>query len=189
MQKRRWTEPRSLELQCWIKFIRRHSNLLPPAAPSLQPPQSELDLFTKVVNIRHLGVHRRVLDFPAILRYLDAAQEFAALHQDSEVGASISHIARDLQEVYNDFVLRQGGLKDTLQLKIHDIRLQQATLEEQAKVEADRLNQQYLAEAGTKVDGLLRGRWQHQAVRHESPFSGSSDIDDILMEAASLMGH
>jgi len=146
-----------------------------------------LDLFTKVVNIRHLGVHRRVLDFPAILQHLDAAQAFATLHQDSEVNASISHIARGLQEVYSDFVLRQGGLKDNLQLKIHDIRLQQAALEKQAKIEADRLNQQYLAEAATKVDGLLRGRWQHQAVRHESPFSGSSDIDDILMEAVSLM--
>ncbi|KAK5948000.1 hypothetical protein OHC33_010984 [Knufia fluminis] len=187
MQKRRWTEPRSLELQCWIKFIQRRSNVFPSAAPPLRPPPSKSDLFARVVNIRHLGVHRRVLDFPTILRYLDAAHAFAVLHRDPEVSGRIAHIAHNLQEVYDDVVVQQGGLKDKMQLKLDEICLQQAALEEQTKIEADRLNQQLLADAGTKVDQLLGGRRPPQAVRKESPFADWSDIDDILLEAASRM--
>lgn len=189
MHKRRWTEPRSLELQCWVRFIKIHSNLIPTTAPSLQPPESEKDLFTKVVNIRHLGVHRRALDLSAILQYLNAAQKFADLHRDSEASARISHAVNSLTDIYNDFTQQQDGVRNNLQLNIQEIRLQQAALEQQAKVEAERHNEQYLVDAGTKVAELLRGSCQpkkSQAIRSESPFSESFDIDAILMEAALL---
>lgn len=73
---------------------------------------------------------------------------------------------------------------------MHEIRVQQATLEQQAKTEVDELNRKYLTEAGTTLNDQLC-RWPQQAsrvpVRADTPLDEPSDIDEILMEAATLM--
>ena len=192
MQKRRWIEPRSLELQCWVRFVKNHSDAISSAAPPLRPPESESDLFAKVVNIRHLGVHRRSLDLPMMLQYLVTAQTFATLHGDTEVSAKVSYIATRLQSVHKDINKRQGQLVDDLQSTIHNIRSQQAALEKTAKAEVVRANQDNLEQAGLQVNALLDDlRWQkdERRLRDDSPFSAPSDIDEILMEAASLLFH
>lgn len=125
-----------------------------------------------------------------ILQYFNAAQKFADLHGDTTVSAEILQVIHSLQEINNDITMQQDEVRNNLQQNIHEIRLQQVAFEQRGKNEADRHNEQYLAEAGIKVDKLLHG-WGElrklQAIRGESPFSESFDIDTILMEAALLM--
>ena len=60
-------------------------------------------------------------------------------------------------------------MRNDLQLNIHEIRSQQAVPEQQAKIEADRHNEQHLVEAVTKVNGLLRDLCQPKNNNNKIP--------------------
>lgn len=143
-----------------------------------------------MVQIRHLGVHRQVLELPAILQHLHAAREFAALHQDAQAVGQMSSIIDGIQEVVDRLSIRQKELKKNLQSQLQELRVQQAVREEQVKTETDQMNGQYLAEAGTKVETLLRDWLEGKTVRSDQDDASlydSSDIDEILMEASRMM--
>lgn len=188
MQKHRWTEKRSLELQCWVKFLKKHSSCLPISVSEPQASSLETLLFTRVANIRHLGVHRRALELPTILDHLVAACTFAELHQDTEVNAGLSSIVCALQNIHGDLMKQQDSMREVLQRRITQIRLQQAELERQAELDTEQDNSRRLVEAGSKIDDLLRGGWRLEEdttiPRGRSPFSDGSEIDAILTEAA-----
>lgn len=68
-------------------------------------------MFTKIVNIRHLGVHRCSLDLLSILQRLRAAEHFAMLHHDVQTYAQISYITASLQEIYDKLSTQQNDLE------------------------------------------------------------------------------
>lgn len=190
MQQRRWTEPRSLELQCWVKFVKKQPSSLPA---SLREPQAQslgTPLFTKVAKIRHLGVHRCALELPALLDYLTAACTFAKLHQDTKTRSQLSSIHYTLQNIYQDLTERQAFLQEALQHKIVQIRPQQGELEHQARADTEQDNSRALTEAGSQVASILRDGPRSETdistLRDRSSFSDGSEIEAILMEAAIL---
>lgn len=125
-----------------------------------------------------------------MLQSLHAAEKFAELHQDHQTQTSILHITSHLQTIYDNLVTQQDDLRNNLRFKLDNIRLQQVTLEERAKAEVDDLNRQYLTKTGDRIKHLLNDRLSNgtrQSLQTDSLFDASSDIDEILMEAAVLM--
>lgn len=102
----------------------------------------------------------------------------------------MSSIIDGIQEVVDRLSIRQKELKKNLQSQLQELRVQQAVREEQVKTETDQMNGQYLAEAGTKVETLLRDWLEGKTVRSDQDDASlydSSDIDEILMEASRMM--
>lgn len=135
MQGRWWIEPRSLERPCWITFIGKHLNTLPPAASYPRSPYFDPSFFRRVAQIHHLGIHLNIVDLPLPLQYLTAAQKFAEIHEDLDAATDISHSIQDLQSIYKDNISNQDDARVKLDLTLDSLRFQHTGLEEAAEVD------------------------------------------------------
>lgn len=107
------------------------------------------------------------------------------MHQNLVVRDKILQLASKVQNIFQDVTSQQRALRVKLALKLEEIAAQQATLEQAATKEAHVQNEQYLREAGDKIAISLRT--QSENILDDDEFSGSSDIEDILLAAEQFM--
>ena len=79
MREHRWTEPGSLELTSWIRYIQRYAHTLPNGALASTDPSIVKMISNSVASIRHHAVHRVAKGTRVLLECLENAKAFAEL--------------------------------------------------------------------------------------------------------------
>ncbi|KAJ9654441.1 hypothetical protein H2198_006521 [Neophaeococcomyces mojaviensis] len=170
MEKRRWTQPKSLELHKWIHFL-WNAKAQPLGFPIQVNRKDHKVLLTNVANIRHFAVHRCPQDAKSVLVCLEAAYDFAKLHQDVIAADEIARLTAKVQEILQEVSSQQTVLRKRLQERVDELIAQQRTLMQQSQAEACVQNQQALAQAGESVIRLV-----HMSTEQVAPIH--STVDD-----------
>jgi hypothetical protein len=101
MDKRGWTEPKSLELHSWCRAILDCPDELSPVLAGVREEERR-DILTTCINIRHSAVHRRPQDTETILRSLEAGIGLATMHEDTAIVNHIQNLRTTFQAIIKD---------------------------------------------------------------------------------------
>lgn len=101
LEKRGWTEPKSLELHTWCRAILDCPKTLSPLLAVVREEERK-DILTTCISIRHSAVHRRLQDTEAIIRSLEAGIGLAKMHKDTAVANHIQNLRQAFQVIVKD---------------------------------------------------------------------------------------
>lgn len=190
MERKGWTQAKSLELHRWIHFLRNVPAQLTDF-PIRVSTEDHNEMLRDVANIRHSAVHRNSRSIQSICTSLEAAHAFAELHQDAIAKEAIARSMRMVDEISRDISSQQELLQKDLRRQINE--LQDST---------SRQNKRVLVQAGKKIMQLLRPPFDEpdavsgshlDGLMHSEDYCDPPDIKEVevaLLEAeqAPLVG-
>ena len=155
MREHRWTEPGSLELTSWIRYMQRHAHTLPTGALASTDPSIVKMILNSVASIRHHAVHRVAKGTRGLLECLENAKAFAELHRDQDAAEEITQYMEGCKGVCDELVTGQVQLRTTLHCRLEKIQAQAQSLADDATNELRHCSDRLLFQAGTNISAIL----------------------------------
>jgi hypothetical protein len=187
MQAHKWTDPGSMELTSWIKFIRRKDIASIPG-PFKRTEQSILNqMLSAVADIRHSAVHRVSKDVHFLSHCVWSARMFAELHCDTDMADAISHLSKTCQVIFDEGCSEQQRTSADLKKRLAE---ETRKLEQKAIEELERKRDDWRAHAGHDLSRFLSeiaSRYSSAAEEGKQPSedSTSQELEGVLGSACS----